>query len=293
MDIKKLQHFVAIVEENSFSKAAKTLHISQPSLSQSIKFLERQLGTPLLERSTRHFHVTDSGILLYQRAKELIRRMESIQKELDESITTGRGELHLGIIESTQHWVPKIIKDFKIHNPNMQIRFTEISEKKHVIQSLRNYDVHLSITNQLIKEDDISITPIYRETYMVIMHQQHRLAWKRELNLDDLRGEPLILGKPGYQTRANILEALASRNIKANIMFEIERFETAWNLAEENLGIAFIPENYIYQGQNSQVIRKTIDSPLMTRTVYLAHMKNRFFPAAIKQLIENIPLYFR
>lgn len=292
MELKQLLYFVEVVKESSFSKAASNLHISQPSLSQAIKSLEQQLGSPLLERSTRHLRLTDGGQLLYDRATDLILYLSVIKKEIKEINETGSGELHIGIIESTQHWIPKVIREFNISYPKMRIRFTEISDRKHVIDSLRDYEIHFSITNQLIQEDDIALHPIYQENFILIMNNANSLASKKELSLQDIQQEPLIIGKSGLQTRTNILEAFAAETIVPNIMFEIERFETAWSLVEQNLGVAFIPENYLHHWPTSQVICKKVNSALLMRKVYLAFIKKRYFPTAIKQLMKEIQHYY-
>ncbi|WP_172371560.1 LysR family transcriptional regulator [Sporosarcina jiandibaonis] len=288
MDLKQLKYFVAVVEENSFTKAAKILHISQPTLSLSIKSLEQQLNTQLFERNTRAMQITDGGQLLYDRAKKLLLKLSIVEKEIVELNATGKGEVHLSIIESTQNWIPKVIKNFKQSYPTMKIRFTEITNKKHVIQSLRSYKTHLSITNQLVEEEDIEFIPIYTEKFLLIMHEDNKLSSKQDLSFQDLKDEPLIITKEGYQTRVNILEAFEAEGVEPTIMFEIERFETAWKLVEENLGIAFIPKNYAKDVLDSRVVIKEVDSSNLTRTVYLTYMKHRYFPAAIRELIGDI-----
>jgi LysR family transcriptional regulator, low CO2-responsive transcriptional regulator len=170
----------------------------------------------------------------------------------------------------------------------MKIRFTEITNKKHVIQSLRSYKTHLSITNQLVEEEDIEFIPIYKEKFLLIMHEDNKLSSKRDLAFHELKDEPLIITKEGYQTRVNILDAFEAEGVEPAIMFEIERFETAWKLVEENLGIAFIPENYAKDVRDSRVVIKEVDSPNLTRTVYLTYMKHRYFPSAIRELIGDI-----
>ncbi|MBO1911883.1 LysR family transcriptional regulator substrate-binding protein, partial [Microvirga sp. 3-52] len=173
-----------------------------------------------------------------------------------------------------------MIKNFKQTYPTMKIHFTEITNKKHVIQSLRSYETHLSITNQLVEEEDIEFIPIYTERFLLIMHEDHELSSKRDLSLEDLKDKPLIISKEGYQTRVNILEAFEADGVEPSIMFEIERFETAWKLVEENLGIAFLPESYVKDIRGSRVVVKEVDSAHLTRTVYLTYMKQRYFPAA-------------
>ncbi|CAM5219791.1 DNA-binding transcriptional LysR family regulator OS=Ureibacillus acetophenoni OX=614649 GN=SAMN05877842_10520 PE=3 SV=1 [Ureibacillus acetophenoni] len=84
MDLRKMYYFNATVKYQSFSRAAKALHISQPSLSNAIKFLEEEIGGPLIERTTKQFQLTELGQQFYERSKDLITQFEVMETELKE-----------------------------------------------------------------------------------------------------------------------------------------------------------------------------------------------------------------
>ncbi|MDQ0178410.1 LysR family transcriptional regulator [Bacillus chungangensis] len=84
MDFRQLRYFTTIIEKKSYTKAARTLHISQPSLSNMIKKLEKEVGFQLLERSTRELNLTESGAILYQRAVELLNQLDHVKRELED-----------------------------------------------------------------------------------------------------------------------------------------------------------------------------------------------------------------
>ena len=109
MDLKQLKYFVSVVDHMSFSKAAEKLHISQPSLSNAIKNLERDLGFQIIERNTRNSRLTEAGEVLYDRAIHLLSEMAIVKKEMEEVRLIGKGELQIGMIESVKYWIPKVI----------------------------------------------------------------------------------------------------------------------------------------------------------------------------------------
>ncbi|GED59047.1 LysR family transcriptional regulator [Brevibacillus formosus] len=288
MDIKHLHYFVTVCDQLSYSKAAQKLHISQPSLSNAIKNLEQEVGSPLLERNTRKMELTDAGKILYQKSLVLLSQMNILKKEMEEVKLTGSGDLIIGIIESVKHWIPKVIRGYQGRFPSINIKLIEVLSGKAVKESLRKYHTHLLITNQFIDEEDIESFPLYDERLMLVLHKDHPLAEKESVRLKDLASEPFIISTEGFQTREDILTAFSFELVNPQIKFEIERFETALTLVRENLGVTIIPENYLSGSTDASLVRKTIDSPALERTVYLAYMKNRYLAPAVQAFLEEV-----
>lgn len=288
MDIKQLHYFVTVSDLLSYSKAAQKLHISQPSLSNAIKNLEQEVGSPLLERNTRKIELTDAGNILYRKAILLLSQMDTLKKEMEEAKETGSGQLIIGIIESAKHWVPKVIRSYQEHFPSMNIKLIEVLSGQAVKDSLRKYHTHLLITNQSIQEDDLETIPLYVENLVLVLHRSHPLAQQESVSLKEVVAEPFIISTEGFQTRENILSAFAMEDVEPRIKFEIERFETALSLIRENLGITIIPENYLAGVSDPSIVRKKIDSSFLQRTVFLAYLKNRYLTPAVRAFLAGI-----
>ncbi len=283
---------MTVADQLSYSRAAQKLHISQPSLSNAIKNLEHEVGSPLFERSTRKIELTDAGSVLYEKSIRLLSQMNILKKEMEEVKLTGRGELVIGMIESVRQWVPQVIREYHSRFPSMHIKLFEVLSRKAVVDSLRKYHTHLVITNQCIHEDDIESLPLYKERLVLVLHREHALAQKDSITFKELEKEPFIISMEGFQTREDILRAFALEQASPNIKFEIERFETALTLVRENLGLAIIPENYLVEPKDESIVRKTLYSPALERTVYLMVMKNRYLAPAVQCFLEEIQRNF-
>ncbi|MFC5589343.1 LysR family transcriptional regulator [Sporosarcina soli] len=292
MELKKLKYFVTVVDKMSFSKAAEELHISQPSLSNAIKNMESELGFQIIERNTRSIKLTEAGEILYDRAIHLLSEMEVVKKEMEEVKNVGKGDIRIGMIESVKHWLPKVIVQYHQKVTDMDIKLTEVLSGNDVKNSLRNYKTHAILTNQLIREADIETIPLYNEKLVLVHHESHPLVNMEAITLKDVIKEPFILSTEGFQTREDILHAFELENVRPNIKYEIERFETALSLVRENLGITIIPENYL-QGPHDTLIRsRTIAPTALERTVYLTYMKNRYLSPAIRSFLSAITEFF-
>ncbi|WP_286924176.1 MULTISPECIES: LysR family transcriptional regulator [Lysinibacillus] len=292
MDLKQLQYFIAVTEQMNFSKAAEKLHISQPSLSNAIKKLEQEIGSPLLKRNTRNLQLTEAGELLYERAKAILKNMEILKIEMDEVIVHGTSEVTIGVMESIKHWLPKVIANYKSDYPQMMIHLVDILGSKRVKKSLKSYKTHVIITNQRMDDDELEVQNLYEERLVAVLPLNHPLAEKDRLTFADLCNEPFIISTEGFQTRLDILSAFEQANVKMNIQYEIERFETAVSLVRENLGITILPENYLQGPTAKTIVQKEIDGPNLRRNVYLVSLKNRHLPLAIRHLLANIVQFF-
>lgn len=292
MDIKQLHYFIAVSEQMNFSKAAERLHISQPSLSNAIKKLEQEIGSPLLERNTRNLQLTEAGELLFERAKVIVKNMEVLKIEMDEVIVHGTRDITIGVMESIKHWLPKVIANYKKDYPHMKIHLVDILGSKRVKKSLKSYKTHLIITNQLMDDPELEVQTLYEERLVAVLPLHHPLAQKDTLTISDICEEPFIISTEGFQTRRDILTSFEQAGKSINIQFEIERFETAVSLVREHLGVTILPENYLQGPTAKTIVKKEIEGVNLSRNVYLVYLKNRHLPLAIRQLLKDILQFF-
>lgn len=292
MDIKQLHYFIAVSEQMNFSKAAERLHISQPSLSNAIKKLEQEIGSPLLERNTRNLQLTEAGELLFERAKVIVKNMEVLKIEMDEVIVHGTRDITIGVMESIKHWLPRVIANYKKDYPHMKIHLVDILGSKRVKKSLKSYKTHLIITNQLMDDPELEVQTLYEERLVAVLPLHHPLAQKDTLTISDICEEPFIISTEGFQTRRDILTSFEQAGKNINIQFEIERFETAVSLVREHLGVTILPENYLQGPTAKTIVKKEIEGLNLSRNVYLVYLKNRHLPLAIRQLLKDIVQFF-
>jgi len=292
VDIKQLHYFIAVSEHMNFSKAAERLHISQPSLSNAIKKLEQEIGSPLLERNTRNLQLTEAGELLFERAKVIVKNMEVLKIEMDEVIVHGTRDITIGVMESIKHWLPKVIANYKKDYPHMKIHLVDILGSKRVKKSLKSYKTHLIITNQLMDDPELEVQTLYEERLVAVLPLHHPLAQKDTLTISDICEEPFIISTEGFQTRRDILTSFEQAGKSLNIQFEIERFENAVSLVREHLGVTILPENYLQGPTAKTIVKKEIEGLNLSRNVYLVYLKNRHLPLAIRQLLKDIVQFF-
>lgn len=288
MDLRRMYYFNATVKYQSFSRAAKSLHISQPSLSNAIKTLELEINAPLIERTTKQFQLTELGQQFYERSKSLLAQFEVMDTELKELAKGENLEIRLGMIESANHWFSQVIIAYQKHYPQNHITLIDTLYNQTVRQALLGLNVHGVITNQHIVDQEIKSELLYTEPYVVLTKKDHPFTTKEKITLIDFAEESLIIGMPEFQTSAQILKAFEQENITPHIQYKIERFEMIKILVEEGLGIAILPKQYVNNHLSESLISHQVHSDFLNRNVYLSTMKDRTFPQSILKLFELI-----
>lgn len=193
MEIRTLRYFLAVAREENMSRAAKLLHVTQPTLSKQLKSLEEELGKKLFTRHSFSIKLTDEGILLRNRAEDLVSMADKIEQEFVSLDDIAGGELYLGLAESYQlRYLARSIKDFKQHYPDLHYHITsgdteQLSEK--VDKGLLDFVV-------LVEQPDIRkyeyIEFPQTDTWGLIIPDTDPLAKKNVIRLDDLVGLPLF-----------------------------------------------------------------------------------------------------
>lgn len=283
-----MYYFDATVKYQSFSRAAKALHISQPSLSNAIKSLEEEIDGQLIERTTKQFRLTELGQQFYERSKGLIAQFEVMETELKEYAKGENLEIRLGMIESANYLFSQVIIEYQKLYPHNQITLIDTLYNQTVRQALLGLNVHGVITNQHIVDNEIKSELLYNEPYVVLIKNDHPFATMERITLVDFADESLIIGMPEFQTSAQILKVFEQEQITPHIQYKIERFEMIKVLVEKGLGIAILPKHYVSQNLPESLLIRDIKNEYLNRNVYLCTLKDRTFPKSIMTLFELI-----
>lgn len=288
MKILQLEYFIEIVNQNSFTKAARALHISQPSLTATIKKMEAQLGYPLLKRTTKDISITEKGIQFYKHAKTLVHQYHQTMEQLYDLKLSQTPKIKLSIIESTAHWISTVIKAHNLENPDQHYQITEILDLNTLTQKLLDFEIHFGISNDKIKHEDIASIPLYNEDYVVLTpkdeYQNHT-----SVSIEHL---PLIVPIKPYQVRKHIDDYFTHLQARPNIVMEVERFEVATNFVHQRMGYAVIPRIY-YQSFKTNHLNAIQIRPKIERTIYINFAKKRQFSPQMTALLDQIQHFWR
>lgn len=242
MDIRQLQYYKEIVKQGNISKAAQSLNIAQPPLSQLLKKLETELGTTLIHRYRQKWELTESGELLYQYAEQLLSQMEEVKRRIHEIEEGTMGTVRIGVSSACSNMLIDYIAEFRKQFAQIKINiFSGDSESLLKKVNQKEIDIALLIrpsntkayeVKTLKKEPAILITPIHWTTSL-----------SKRPTLKEIAQFPFIMLGPmeGHNFHENILKAFDEHKVKPNIIVECKDIPMVVALVNRGLGVSIIP----------------------------------------------------
>lgn len=310
MIFRNYEYFLTIADSGSLTKAAEQLYVSQPSLSQYLKRLERSLGVELFDHKASPLKLTYTGERYYNYVKKVKQLDENVQKEFRDIQEQSGGLLRLGVA----FWrgaclLPDIFPTFHKAYPGIHLELLE-GRASQLESALMNDKIDIAVLNlpHTLHYDKLSYEILCQERILLAAPTQHpyiqsllqdcRLLGGRPVApLDVLNHMPLILTKPGQNLTHAITYALNRHQLEPDILLETGNLTTAINLAAQGMGCAFVPEEgakvCLHPGQ---VTYFTVDSPdlvwelgaVYRKDVYLSKIA-RLFIQSVKQQLTAQP----
>ena len=298
MEIKQLKYFIAIVEESSFSAAARKLHMTQPPLSQQLKSLEEELGVSLIERTTKKILPTKAGDLLYKRAKEILNLIDITSDEVKELRDGISGTLAIGTLTSlASELLPEKIKTFKQQYPKVNFQIHE-GDPNRIMELLDKRIIELGITRLPVDTSVFDLINLPEEPMVAAMNDNWNFATGFPyINFSSLEDKPLLLlrrlkGTSVYNhelyTTELVKDNFRSLGLTSNIVSESDDIATLLNWAYHGIGIAIVPKSARNILPNSTLHYKEIINPgIKTRPAGIIWKKNSYLSTASKKFLEN------
>lgn len=246
MNLKQLEAFVQVSESGSFSKAAKELFLTQPTISAHISSLEKELNVRLFIRNTKEVSLSDDGKDLYRYAKQIT----DLEKAIEERfyMDSDDGKHVITIAASTipaQYLLPKVLMCYRERHPKEQIKIME-TDSSEVVTQVVDHMVDVGFTGTVLEKKHCKYIPFYKDELAVITPDTPEYRILKEQNRDDIdwiKRKPLILREEGSGTRKEAEKQLKSAGISMetlDIVASIANQETIKKSVKQGMGITVL-----------------------------------------------------
>ena len=286
MEIRTLRYFLAVAKEENMSRAAETLHVTQPTLSKALKSLEEELGKKLFTRKSFSIRLTEEGVLLRDRAESLVDMADKIEKEFVSLDDITGGELYLGLAESYQiRFLARQIKRLKERYPNLHYHITsgdteQVADK--LDRGLLDFAV-LAETPDSKKYDSLAFPA--PDVWGLIMRTDDPLAKKKSLRVNDLKGLPLFCSGQGW---IHDIPAWAGEHMK-DLTLE-GSFRLPYNgsiFAREGLGYLLTFRDLVDTSDGSGLVFRPL-KPALTTLLYLVWNKRQTLTPIAEEFLSGL-----
>jgi len=290
VNLKDLKYLVALADTGHFGKAAERTFVSQPTLSAQLKKLEDYLGVKLVERQPKNVQLTDVG-------KQVVIRARRMLDEGDEIIALARnntdplaGKLKVALIPTIgPYLLPRVMPRIRKALPNLSLMLYE-HQTEALLKRLRDGEIDLGLLALPVAQDGMESRVLYEENFTVALPNNHPLAAKATIKVQDLKGHTLLLLEDGHCLRDQALEVCSRVDVREAEDFRATSLETLRQMVVAGLGITLLPESAVespFGSQRGLTIRQ-FTKPSPSRTVGAVWRKSSTRSAAISAVCDAV-----
>ncbi|WLW50460.1 LysR family transcriptional regulator [Streptomyces sp. YU58] len=288
MQFQQLQYFVAVAETRHFTRAAELVHVAQPSLSQQIKALERELGADLFLRARGNISLTDAGEALLPLARRILADADTARHEVLELVQLRSGRIRLGATPSLcTGLLPDVLRAFHDRYPGIRLLIEEGGSHDLVRELARGaLDLALVVLPLPTPSPALTTVELLREDLVVVSSPEAPAPGgpgRRTVRVADLEGARLVMFRHGYDLRELTVAACRAEGFEPDFAVEGGEMDAVLGFVRAGLGVAVVPR--MVATRSGRGLRVTpLARPGLHRTIALAHRSDVAPPRAAREL---------
>jgi LysR family cyn operon transcriptional activator len=285
MELRHIKYLLAVADHGNFTRAAEALHVSQPTLSQQIKQLERALGVVLLDRSSQTIRLTDAGEAYAHHARLALRDLNAGARAVDDVQDLSRGQLRVAMTPTLNAYlIGPLIHRFRVAYPGIRLAVCEPNQTRIEADLLADrLDLGLAFSGS--HAVGIASRTLFTETLALVVGADHRLAAAADaLPVSELADQPLGLLNPDFATRLHIDAYFADCGVPQNTAVETDSVSAVLELVRRGSLVTVLPD--AITDEHADLCRVPLEPPPPTRTVQLLWRDGVYHSAASRAFTE-------
>jgi LysR family carnitine catabolism transcriptional activator len=274
--IKHLRAFLAVAHYSSFTRAALSIHLSQPSLTMAIRQLEDVVGSSLFDRTTRSVILTPEGSDFLPIAERLVGDFDIVIQDVQQSATRRRHRMSVALVHAmATRVIPEVLPKFMKAYPEIRAQFRE-GNSSDVRQRVRKNEVDFGFCSKEDDDVELNFQPLFRDRIGLLMRRGHPLANSHKpLSWSQVTGDDFIGLTSDTATGPLLTQVEDLPQPIRKPRFEVSMVSTQWSMLEAGIGISTIPAMATFGGTNSSLMFRPLVEPEMWRTVFTVTRRGR------------------
>lgn len=287
--INSLKTFVTIVGNKNLSRTAEELYLSHPNVHLEIQSLEEELGTKLLNTSSKHLELTQSGEIYYGYAKQILLLHNKGKQEIKQLSNVLAGTFNVGASYTIGEYIlPFIVAEFAAQHPKVEIE-TSVANTEEIIQAVRTNHLDIALVEGEVNHSDIRVRPLTEDEIILVVPNQHPLARLPIVTAEHLQDQVWILRESGSGTRAFSDKLIAEWGINVRKTYIFGSGQAVKQAVSAGLGIALVSRWTVRKELSAKEFKTTrIKGKRLNRSFYLIGPKNHEPSEALDVFTEQL-----
>lgn len=288
MEMQQVRYFVALADTLNFTRAAEKCNVSQPALTRAIQQLEHELGGPLFHRERGNTHLSELGRMMFPYLETV---EESCRAARDQARAVKRLEQATLTIGTMCTIGPQLISDllvrFRAQHPNVEVRVIDTGGPQ-MIELLQKGDLEVAVVGVPDElPDSLHQLPIFEESFVIVLPQNHRLCARNPIPAAELDQEPYV-SRTNCEVFEPVRNALVERGVNLRQVFSSPRDDWVQGMIKAGLGLGFFPE---FSVTDLDLVVRPLVEPSFSRTIYLTTVRGRPHSPAVGAFVQEARRY--
>ncbi len=281
--------FCQVAKDQSFSKAAKTLYMTQPAVSQTIMNMEQDLGTRLFTRTSKGVILTTDGQLLYEYSVSAINLIETGEKKLSESLDLLSGEMKIGVGDTiSRYFLLPYLEEFHKNSPNIKLKIINRTTLE-LLNLLKTGEIDIALCNLPVKDSALEIQKCSDVHDIFVCGEKYKSLCQSNITLEELIQYPMIFLERKSNSRQYVEKYLLSKGIKLQPEIELGSHDLLLEFAKYNFGISCVIEEFSKDYlDNKNLYKLKITDDIPKRAIGFCFLKSVSMSAAAHKLVSII-----
>lgn len=288
LTLQQLKLFEAVYHHSSYTRAAESLHLTQPAVSIQVKRLETQVGLPLFDQVGKKIFATTAGKIMYEASLDILNRLHEAENSIEMLKGEVKGSLQLSAVTTSKYFMPHLLGKFLAHYADVEPKMVFTNRAK-VLERLQHNEDDFVVMGQAPKDSHFVGSPFLENILVPVVHPQHPLAQRKNLKLKDLVNMRFLEREQGSGTRLVLGRLLQEKGLKIEPYMELGSIEAIKQGVMAKLGVAVLSLHTLRLelAANKMVILDVEGFPVKRRW-YAVHLKGKQLPLVAQTFLNYI-----
>jgi len=273
---RQFQVFEAIYRLGSFTRAAEELFLTQPTVSMQIKKLSVAIGMPLFEHIGRNVEPTEAGKVVYATCRGMFETLSNLEMKISDMKGLKRGRLRMGVITTAKYLAPDLLGEFSQLYPGIDLSL-KVTNRESIIRRIRANEDDLYIMGQApVGDFDYESIPFAPNPLVIMARRDHPLVGKKNISLEEIAKEPLIIREPGSGIRDAMFKSFQAVGVTPRVHMEIADNEAIKHAVAGGLGLSVLSLHTLsLEGIDGPVAILDVEGFPILRNWYIVYPKGK------------------
>ncbi|MET0066136.1 MAG: LysR family transcriptional regulator [Candidatus Thiodiazotropha sp.] len=286
--LRQLKVFQVVAEHLNYTRAAKTLHLTQPAVSMQVKQLEEAVGLPLFEQAGKKILLSEAGREIYQYARSIFQTFEEMDEVIAALKGLGTGHLNIAVASTVNYFAPRLLAAFSRSYPGIDLRL-DVTNRQRLMGLLKSNEIDIVLMGLPPEDIDLEYEPFMENPLVVIAPAGHPLDGVSRIPVQRLKDEVFIMREEGSGTRLAMERFFAEQNIEISAGMQMTRNEAIKQAVRAGMGLSVVSTHTIeLEVETGRLVILDIEGFPLQRHWYLVHRKNKRLSPSARAFVDFV-----